>query len=154
MKRLIYSTETQKLLEDLAVGDKYYWRYQDKEFNGLIPAGHKSNERVYDGESPEFIEDGCSCYDNPFQLLKYMDDVNILNIKNYDVVLFVGSHKGYGMDNEDIVMVEDETDIMYSLSAKDFFKFCVNADIDILDHNLKNYCEDFTDEFLAVINNK
>lgn len=129
MKRLEYTTEIQNLLEDLAEGNSCYWRYQHKHHNGIIPVGHESNERVFEGEAPEFVEEGCSCYDNPYQLLQYVLDDCFIKDEDYDVVLFVGSHMGYGLDEEDIVMVEEESDVIYSLSLLDFYKFCSNADI-------------------------
>lgn len=143
MERLTYNKETQNLLEDLAVNNKCYWRYQDACFGGVIPVGHESYERVFEGEAPEYIEEGASCYDNPFQLLQYMND-EILDEDKTDVVLFVGDHRGYGLDEEDIVRVEEESDNLYSMSLGDFYKFCSNADIWLLgDKNLKEYYDTY-----------
>lgn len=141
MERLTYSAETQKLLEEITEKDQAYWRYQDAEFGGIIPVGHISHERCYAGEAPEYIEEGASCYDNPYQLMQYMND-EALNLDSIDVVLFVGRHMGYGLDDEDIVMVEEESDCMYSLSLRDFYKFCSKADIWWNgSYNIKDYYE-------------
>lgn len=140
MERLIYNEETQKLLEGLTEGNKCYWRYQDKEFGGVIPVGHKSFERVYSGEAPEYIEEGASCYDNPLQLMNYIMGDTFIEKSEQDVVLFVGRHMGYGLDEEDIVMVEEESDILYSMDLLDFLKFCSNAD---LYWNTKNIKEEY-----------
>lgn len=148
MERLIYSEETQNLLEQLTEGNKCYWRYQDSKHNGIIPVGHESHERIYEGEAPEYVEEGCSCYDNPYQLMEYLGNENN-DLDKTDVVLFVGRHMGYGLDEEDIVMVRDEEDVMYSLSLRDFFKFCSKADIYWNTYNIKdnfNYTEDFIKE--------
>lgn len=138
MERLIYNQNTQKLLEELTEKKICYWRYQDSCYGGLIPVGHQSFERMYEGEEPEHIEEGCSCYDNPYQLLQYMSD-EYIDLDKTDVVLFLGRHKGYGIDEEDIVMVEEESDILYSLNVKDFYKFCKNADIYWNGYNIKEY---------------
>lgn len=127
MERLTYSVDTQKLLEDLIEKEACYWRYQDAEFNGIIPVGHLSNERIFEGEAPDYIEEGASCYDNPYQLFRYMQGEGN-DLDKTDVVLFVGKHKGYGLDEEDIVMVEEESDCMYSLSLRDFYKFLFNIE--------------------------
>jgi hypothetical protein len=130
MERLIYNEATQQLLIELAEGNKCYWRYQDSKFGGLIPIGHKSFERIAcDEDDAEYIEYGCSCYDNPWQLVEYMSNENN-DLDKTDVVLFVGRHKGYGLDEEDIVEVEEESDVLYSLSLRDFYKFCANIDED------------------------
>lgn len=127
MERLVYNEATQRLLEEITEKDQAYWRYQDSCFGGVIPVGHISTERCY-GEAPDNIEEGASCYDNPYQLMQYMNDEDN-DLDSTDVVLFVGRHMGYGLDEEDIVMVEEESDCMYSLSLRDFYKFCENADI-------------------------
>jgi hypothetical protein len=147
MERLTYSAETQKLLEELTEGNKCYWRYQDAEFGGIIPVGHQSNERCFEGEAPEYIEEGASCYDNPYQLLQYMADEGN-NLDKTDVVLFVGKHMGYGLDEEDIVMVEEESDCMYSLSLRDFYKFALNADIYWNGYNIKEFMSDYDNEWV------
>lgn len=128
MERLTYNEATQKLLEEITEKDQAYWRYQDASFGGIIPVGHLSFERCYDGEAPEYIEEGASCYDNPYQLMQYMNNENN-DLDKTDVVLFVGRHMGYGLDEEDIVMVEEESDCMYSLSLRDFYKFCSKANL-------------------------
>lgn len=139
MERLVYNKNTQKLLEELAENSTCYWRYQDSSHGGVIPVNHISHERMYSGESPDYIEDGCSCYDNPYQLLEYMSN-EYLEEDNIDIVIFCGEHKGYGYDEEDIVQVTEKEDILYSLNLKDFYEFCKNADMYFFgDKNLKEY---------------
>lgn len=138
MERLTYNADTQKLLEEVTEKNQAYWRYQDACYGGVIPVGHQSNERIFDGEAPEYIEEGASCYDNPYQLMQYMNNENN-DLDNTDVVLFVGRHMGYGLDEEDIVMVEEENDCMYSLSLRDFYKFCRNADMYWNGYNIAEY---------------
>jgi hypothetical protein len=149
MKRLTYCENTQKLLFDLAEREACYWRYQDACYNGLIPVGHKSFERIYEGEEPEFIEEGCSCYDNPWQLLEYMSN-EYNDLDKTDVVLFTGRHMGYGLDEEDIVIVREENDVMYSLSLRDFYKFAINIEKDLYWNtwNIKERFCNFTKEFV------
>lgn len=139
MKRLTYNTDIQTLLENLTEENKCYWRYQGAHHNGVIPAGQQSHERIFEGEAPEHVEEGVSCYDNPLQLFKYMQSDFAIDMDKTDVVLFIGKHMGYGLDEEDIVMVEEESDCMYSLSAKDFYRFLANADIYYNNTNLKEY---------------
>lgn len=147
MERLVYNEATQKLLEEITEKDQAYWRYQDSCYGGVIPVGHHSNERCFDGEAPEYIEEGASCYDNPYQLLQYMDGEGN-DLDKTDVVLFVGKHMGYGLDEEDIVMVEEESDCMYSLSLRDFYKFALNADIYWNNNNIKEYMKDYDQEWI------
>ena len=106
MTRLEYSESTQSLLLEMAEKEMCYWRYQGAHHNGLIPVGHESHERIFEGEEPEFVEEGCSCYDNPWQLLEYLANEN-QDLDKTDVVLFVGKHMGYGLDEEDIVKVTE-----------------------------------------------
>lgn len=153
MERLVYSADTQRLLEDLTEREACYWRYQDAEFKGIIPVGHQSNERIFEGEAPDYIEEGASCYDNPYQLFRYMQDEGN-DLDTTDVVLFVGKHMGYGLDEEDIVMVEEESDCMYSLSLRDFYKFLFN--IEDMYYNgysytelAEEYSEDFKEKVLV-----
>lgn len=155
MKRLVYNNEVNDLLLDMAENDKCYWRYQDSKHMGLIPVGHESHERIFEGEEPEYIEEGCSCYDNPWQLTEYTSD-EVLDLDNTDVVLFVGNHKGYGIDEEDIVQVTVESDVLYSLSLRDFYKFVLNIEEDFYwnTYNVKErYC-DFTDTFIQNVMEK
>ena len=141
MLKLTYNKDTQKLLEELAENNMHYWRYQDSKHGGVIPVGHQSHERMFEGENPENIEEGCSCYDNPYQLFEYTLD-EVLDEEKTDVVIFCGRHMGYGIDEEDIVKVEEKSDILYSLSLKDFYRFCKNADIYFFgDKNLKEYAQ-------------
>ncbi|CAI3193052.1 hypothetical protein [Clostridium neonatale] len=148
MKRLIYNEDTQALLEELTEGNKCYWRYQGDHHNGIIPVGQQSHERIFEGEAPEYVEEGVSCYDNPLQLFQYMQSDFAIDMDKTDVVLFIGKHMGYGLDEEDIVMVEEESDCMYSLSAKDFYKFLANADIYYNNINIKEcYIENCGMEF-------
>lgn len=138
MERLIYNKNTQELLENIS---GLYWRYQESEFCGLIPQGHKSHERMY-SENPEYVEAGVSCYDNPYQLLDYMKDefysYTEESSNGMDVVIFEGTHTGtYGLDEEDIVEAEE---VIYSMSLWDFWQFCKNADEDLYYlscHNLR-----------------
>ena len=129
MERLNYNQGTQNLLEGLAEGNKCYWRYQSVNHGGTIPVGHISTERMFDGEAPEYIEEGCSCYDNPYQLAEYMSN-EMLDLDKTDVILFVGRHMGYGLDEEDIVLVEEEGNVMYSISLRDFHKYFLNINED------------------------
>lgn len=153
MERLIYSADTQRLLEELAEGEKCYWRYQDAEFNGIIPVGHISHERIFEGEAPEYIEEGASCYDNPYQLFRYMQGEGN-NLDETDVVLFVGKHMGYGLDEEDIVVVEEESDCMYSLSLRDFYKFLFNIeDMYYNGYSYTELAEEYIEEFKASVFN-
>ena len=126
MERLTTSEETQELLEGGAESNKWYWRYQDSKWSGLIPVGHKSFERMGEDVTPNFIEDGVSCYDNPYQLLEYLKDEDN-NIDTTDIILFVGTHNGIGKDEEDIVNIDSETDVKYSMSLRDFYEFCKGA---------------------------
>lgn len=130
MKRLTYNKETHNTLLNMAEGEQCYWRYQDAEHGGTIPVGHQSHERIFEGESPEYIEEGCSCYDNPWQLLQYLSD-ELHPVDKVDVVLFLGKHIGYGLDEEDIVKVREESDILYSITLRDFYKFAFNLQDDI-----------------------
>lgn len=122
MKRLNYDAKTNSLLLDITENNKCYWRYQDSRHGGTIPVGHQSEERIYDGDEPEYIEEGCSCYDNPFQLTEYLMN-EYQDLDRTDIVLFKGTYMGVGADNEDIVYVNKEEDILYSLSLRDFYKF-------------------------------
>lgn len=142
MKRLKYNEETQILLEELAENELHYWRYQDSKFNGNIPIGHTSHERMFTGESPEHIEEGVSCYNNPLQLFKYTLD-EVLDEEKTDVIIFCGRNMGTGLYDEDIVKVTEESDLLYVISLKDFYKFCSKADMYFFgDENLKEYYEE------------
>lgn len=148
MKRLEYNQETHDLLIELAEKEACYWRYQGAHHGGLIPVGHTSHERIFEGEEPEFIEEGVSCYDNPWQLLEYLADES-QDLDDTDVVLFVGEHVGYGLDEEDIVRVTEESDVLYSLSLRDFYKFAINLPEDLYWNtwNVKEKFCDYTEEF-------
>ena len=155
MKRLDYNKDTQNLLLEMAEQEMCYWRYQSSSHNGIIPVGHESHERIFEGEEPEFIEEGCSCYDNPWQLLEYLADEG-QDLDKTDVVLFVGNHMGYGLDEEDIVKVTEESDVMYSLSLRDFYKFAFNISEDLYwnTYNAKEQFLDYTEEFVKEVFSK
>lgn len=130
MLRLEYNQETQQTLETIT---GLYWRYQRTQYNGTIPQNHKSHERMYATDTPEYIEEGVSCYDNPYQLLDYMRDefyyFNEDEAEGLEVVIFAGEHTGtYGMDEEDIVTPEET---IYVISLYDFWSFCKNANEDL-----------------------
>lgn len=148
MKRLKYNEDTQDLLLEMAEKDMCYWRYQGAHHGGLIPVGHESHERIFEGEEPEYVEEGCSCYDNPWQLLDYLSN-EFNNLDKTDVVLFVGKHMGYGIDEEDIVKTTEESDMLYSLSLRDFYKFVFNIPEDLYwnTYNVKDAFCGFTEEF-------
>jgi hypothetical protein len=155
MKRLEYSQETHDLLLEIAEEGSCYWRYQGSHHNGLIPVGHKSNERIFEGEEPEFEEEGCSCYDNPWQLLEYLA-IDGQDLDKTDVVLFVGDHVGYGIVEEDVVEVTEEDAVMYSLSLRDFYKFAFNVPEDLYwnTYNVKEKFCDYTEEFMQEVFSK
>lgn len=148
MKRLTYNKETFDLLLEIADKKFHYWRYQDSKHGGKIPVGHQSYERMFEGEEPECIEEGCSCYDNPWQLVDYMSD-ECLDLDKTDVVIFTGQYVGYGIDDEDIVIIEEESDILYSLSLRDFYKFILDVPSDLYwnTYNVKEVFCDLTEEF-------
>lgn len=155
MERLKYNEETYNILLNMAENEICYWKYQSSRYQGLIPVGHKSNERMFAGEQPEHIEEGCSCYDNPWQLVEYMQDES-LDLDKTDVVLFLGTHVGYGIDGEDIVRINKEEDILYSLSLRDFYKFIMNIPSDLYwnTYNVqKKFCT-FTEEFIEEVFSK
>ena len=140
MKRLQYNKEGKKILDDLALNDKCFWRYQESEFGGVIPVEHKSHERVYSGEDPEYIEKGVSCYGDPYRLLDYMlDDYGgyITKQKDIDIVMFVGNLVDEGLDGEDIVEVVDKNDCWYSIDLQDFLKWCNNTEYEYEDKSIK-----------------
>lgn len=138
MERLVYNETTHIILEEGIEKEWFYWRYQDSAYGGIIPVDHQSHERTACGKNDaEHIENGCSCYDNPYQLMEYLSDENH-DLDKVDVILFTGEHCGYGFDEEDIVKVTEEADIFYSISLREFYKFCKEADIYFFgDKNLK-----------------
>lgn len=127
MIRLTDKNQIFTTLDDVAKNKKCYWRYQESIFGGTIPVGHRSHERMYEGEEPEYIEDGVSCYDNPYSLFDYMSN-EYNDPDETDVVLFDGYRVGSGIDEEDIVEVTDESDILYSLSLRDFLSWTQQTD--------------------------
>lgn len=153
MERInIYNEEIHQLLEEGTEKESWFWRYQDASYGGLIPINHKSYERTAcDEEDAEYLEEGCSCYDNPYQLLDYMSN-EMLDLDKTDVILFVGNYQGKGLDDEDIVLVEEESDIKYSMSLRVFYKFCCNADIYLFgDKNIKEYMEKYHTNYIKEI---
>lgn len=152
MKRLKYSQETYDLLLNLAEDETCYWRYQDAKHKGIIPVGHNSHERIFEAEEPEYIEGGASCYDNPWQLVSYVRDEG-QDLDTTDVILFVGDYMGTGIDGEDIVKVTEESDVLYSLSLRDFYKFTINIPEDLYwnTYNVKEIFCDYDDEFIEKV---
>lgn len=140
MLRLEYNQETQELLEGIK---GLYWRYQSTKHNGIIPVDHKSHERMYATDTPEYIEEGVSCYDNPYQLLNYMHDeffeFTEEEAEGLEVVIFSGEHTcTYGLDEEDIVTPEET---IYTVRLYDFWMFCKNANEDLYYLSCKNLRE-------------
>jgi len=125
------TTELLEILNDSALNNKHYWRYQETEHLGLIPVGHKSIDRT----EGIYEEQGVSCLDNPIQLLQYLSD-EYYPANTMDVVLFTGSIIGQGLDKEDIVEITEEEQIKYSFPLEIFEQFCLKADKDIYLHNI------------------
>lgn len=151
MKRLKYSKEMINILNDWAKSNGSYWRYQDSEFGGVIPVGHKSHERMYETDEPGNVEEGASCFDNPYQLFDYISN-EYLDMDTTDVVLFTGNYIGSGIDDEDIVAVKEESDIFYSLTLRDFHKYCYESSYWFMDEKaLKEEIESYGEEFKEMI---
>ena len=148
MKRLVYGEEMVNILIDVIEKDSYYWREQDIKHNGVIPAGHRSHERIVMGNEPEYIEDGVSCCGNIYELLRYMEDEGN-DLDTTDIVLFGGRWIGEGLDNEYIVEV-GENAVDYSFTLRDLYKCLYSLDIECegIDTTLKDYMEEnYSNEF-------
>ena len=154
MKRLINKNEINEILNDMAKGEKCYWRYQGAHHNGMIPVGHQSHERIYETDEPEYTEAGVSCYDNPVFLANYLADEDN-DLDETDVVLFLGRQIGTGIDDEDIVEVTEEADIQYSLSLRNFIKWTLETNYIFTDRNGKQFSfspkQEYSKQFLEYL---
>lgn len=113
--------------QEIVDSNTYLWRYQEKKHGGKIPVGHKSHERCVQELEPENVEQGVSCYSNPYQLCGYLLDGEVFDKvtldrynEEYEVVLFEGEIIDEGMDGEDIAEVEENC-VKYTMSIRDFF---------------------------------
>jgi len=157
MIKLNLNGETIKMLNELVENENHFWRMQEVKFNGIIPMGHQSHERIY-GEEPEFMENGVSCFDNPFQLINYTLDelISDSDFKEMEIVIFTGKYLNDGLDNEDIVEILDENAVDYTISALDFYKWLMNYEEEfyVCGEDAREKYLDFPDSFKEEILNK